>query len=150
MKKTILTIVAILGACLTSLAVDMTTVWDQIQAQPEFIVSEIGPEQASFNGFEKLTVALNSAPTDDYINQVKRLAATIDPGQKVTSVSQKGVDVAIYAAPASATGDLYKMMIFVDKNDNEDKSLIVLYGITNRDDITRALSNLSIESLIGG
>ena len=149
MKKPVLFIAFLLAFAANILAADMTEVWKELQLNKEFIVADIAPEKAARNGFETLSVALNSAPSSHDINTVKNLMATVEPSQKVTSVSQKGVDVSVYAAPASADGSLYKLMLVVDKNDNEDKALIILYGICTQSGIGQALTSLSIEDIIG-
>lgn len=150
MKKTLLTLALTVLAAVGAFASDMTTVWETVAQDTTFIVAPVASDKAAENGFETLSIALNSAPTSRDIDNVKRLAATIDSNQQVTSVSQQGVDVAVYAAPASADGSTYKLMLVIDKNDNADKALMILYGICTRQGIARALQNLSIEDLIGG
>ena len=139
----------VIGA-VCAMATDMTTIWYQIKGDNNFMVAEVPKEKAARNGFEEMTVALNSAPTSQQITEVKRLAGTIDSRQKIASVSQNGVDVSVYAAPASADGSLCKMMLVVDKNDNAEKVLVVLYGICTQEGLTRAVQNLSLEDIIGG
>ena len=150
MKKTVLTLACVFATFLSSFAMDMTDVWTQFQAVPNFIVSNVSPEKAEANGFETLAVAINTAPTSNDIVAAQRLSATIDSKQKITSVNQQGVEVTVYAAPASADASHYKLMLVVDKNDNEDKALIVLYGICTNEGMLKALQNLSLESIIGG
>lgn len=151
MKKLILFLAAGLLSCLEGFAADLTTVWEEIMNENGFIIADVPDTKANQNGFETLKVALNSAPSTADINKAKQLVATIDAGQKVTSVSQNGVNVSIYAAPASADASLYKLFVLIDMNENADnKALIVLYGTCSRENMANALNNMSIESIIGG
>ena len=150
MKKLHLILLFALTSVLSGFAADMTTVWNQINKQKTFIVADIPAQKAAANGFETLTVAINSAPTSQDINSIRRLADTIDKNQKITNATQEGVDVTIYAAPADSNATAYKLMFVIDKDDNEDKALIVLYGTCSRDGLNNALQSLSIEDLIGG
>lgn len=146
MKKRILAAAATVLLAVSGFAADLSTVWNQIAANGTFIVGD-APKKG---GFEKLEVALNTAPTSQQINDIKRLVATIDSNQKVTSVSQQGVDVSIFVAPADADLTLYKVMFVVDKNDNEDKALLVLYGTCTREALSDAIRDISLEDIIGG
>lgn len=150
MKKILTVIVLSLMFATTAFAADMTTVWTQVKGTEGFMVADISQDKASKNGFEDLTVALNSAPTSSQINNVKNLVATIDQNQKITSVNQNGVEVSVFTAPATANGTLYKLMIFVNKNDNADKVLMVLYGTCTPQNLESAMQSLSLEDLIGG
>lgn len=150
MKKIALTLVLFLTATIVAMATDMSTIWSQVAQNDSFIVAEISKDKAAKNDFETLTVALNSAPTSQQINDVKRLMSTVDENQKVTTANHQGIEVSIYAAPANADATLYKVMLLIDKNDSADKFLVVLYGTCTQQNITNALQNLSIEDLIGG
>ena len=149
MKKLIAAFALALTTMIPAFAGDLSTVWSQYQDNKGFIIADVDADKAAKNGFETLTVALNSAPTSQQINDIKRLAATIDESQKLTSVQQQGVEVTVYAAPAAADGSLYKLMIVIDKNDTADKMLVVLYGTCTKDSFVNALQNLSIEDIIG-
>lgn len=150
MKKIVMTLALVISAAVSLWATDMTFVWEDIQKNKDLIVAEVPSEKAAANGFETLHVALHPQANSASINQLKRLIATIDDKQKVTTVSQQGVDVSVYIAPASTDGTLYKLMIVVDKNDNADKALIVLYGTCTPAGMNYAIQKLSIEDIIGG
>ena len=150
MKKQIFILLFAFCTVIAGFATDMTTVWHQIESSPKFISGQTDTEKATKNGFQQLNIAINSAPTSEDIQDARRLIATIDSNQKVTTISQQGVDVSVFAAPAAADMSLLKLMLVIDKNDNADKALIVMYGVTTPDGLTKALQNLSIEDLIGG
>lgn len=150
MKRIALILVLFVTAIIAAMATDMSTIWSQIANNDSFIVADISKDKAAKNDFETLTVALNSAPTSQQINDVKRLISTVDENQKVTSVNHQGIEVSIYAAPANADATLYKVMLLIGKNDSADKFLAVLYGTCTQQNITNALQNLSIEDIIGG
>ena len=149
MKKFITLAVLIVAFALSAFSADMTTVWSQYKTYDGFMVAEVSPEKAQKNGFEELSVALNSAPTTAQIDNAKRLAATIDENQKITSVNRNGVEVSVFAAPAVADGSLFKLLILVNKNDNADKALMVLYGTCTPQNLENAMQNLSLEDIIG-
>ena len=150
MKKIILLFIVAFFSLTSVFGADMTTVFEQILGKKDFIVADVPADKAAANGFEKLTVVLNSAPTSKDINAMKQLVATIDATQKLTSVSQQGVNVTVFLAPASTDGTLFKVMFVLDKNDNEDKSLVVLYGTCTPAGMQTAIQNMSLEDLIGG
>ena len=151
MKKIAISLIVILLSVVNSFAADLSTAWEQLQSDKGFIVANVPSQKALSNGFETLTVALNTAPTTQDINNAKRIAATINSNQKITSVSQNGVNVSIYAAPAATDGSLYKIFIMIDMNENADnRALIGLYGTCTRDNMLNTLQNMSIENIIGG
>ena len=149
MRKFALTLAFCLTSLLASFAADLSTVWQSLQDVEGFYVVPLSAAEAAESGFEKLTVALNSSPTAANINKANQLAATIDPSQKITSVSQDGVNVAVYIAPENVDATEYKLLLLITKNDNADKVLMALYGICTREGLNVALQNLSIEKLIG-
>lgn len=150
MKKILLSLIVLVTTAAGALAADVTTVWNTIKADKSMIFAEESVQRAKANGFDELYVAINSAPDANAINAVKRLTATIDANQKMTEVSQQGVDVSIYTAPADASGNVSKVMIVVTKNDNADKALIVVYGLCEKAKLQDMLSKLSLEDIIGG
>lgn len=149
MKKISLILIALVATSLTSFAADLTEVWNRIISEPGLITQEVPTEQARKEGFETLTVALNSAPTSEAIAAVETQAKFIDEKQKLTSVTQKGVTVSIFYAPADVAGSLYKIL-FVITSDAEEKALVCLYGTCTREQMTKNLEDLSIENIIGG
>lgn len=148
-KKLLLTLIAVVASATCAFAADVTTVWDAIKADKSMIYAEESADKANANGFDELYLAINSAPDANAINALKRLTATIDANQKMTEVSQQGVDVSIYTAPADVAGDRSKVMIVVTKNDNADKALIVVYGICQKAKLQEMLSKLSLEDIVG-
>lgn len=148
MKKIVLSLLFVVVSFASVFAADLTTVWEKVTSDKNFIYGPAEKGKAEKNGFEKLDIAINTAPTSDQINQIKRLFSTIDDKQKVTSVSQSGVDVSMYAAPYNMAGTELKVMFLIAKNDNEDKALFVLYGICTQEGLMKALQNMSIEDLI--
>ena len=150
MKKFALTLVLMMTLALSGYAEDMTKVWENLKSKKEFIVSDIPAKKAKESGFETLSVALNSSPSSKDIQKVKKLTATINEDQKITEVTQHGVDVAVYGATASGDGTLYKVMFVIDKDDNADKALMVFYGTCLASNLNKALKKMSIEDLIGG
>lgn len=150
MRKLLIALCCAAICFMSAAAADMTTVWEQISEAKNMILAQVPAEKATANGFQTLYLALNSAPTTADINAVKRLTATIEENQKITSVRQQDVDVSIYAAPADADASVYKILIEIEKPDGEDKSLILLYGTAGRDEMLNTLQRLSIEDIIGG
>lgn len=150
MKKLLVSLVIVFGACFSVMAADVTEVWNMFRPINTFIVTDVDMEKAAKNGFETLSMAVNTAPTTAEINEARRLAATVNPAQKITSMSQEGVNVSVFAAPADTNGQLYKVMFVIDKNDNENKALIVLYGTVARSNMINAMQSLSVQDLIGG
>lgn len=150
MKKLIFSLVLTVLSLTSAFAADMSEVWGTIRETKGFFVDEVKPEKAKANGFESLLTAVNTAPTSADINAVNALLATINPKQKVSTVSQQGVEVSVYVAPASADGKMYKLLLAVNKDDNEDKLLAVLYGLSTPQGMIDALQNLSIVDIIGG
>lgn len=151
MTRRFLTAVLVVAlAHIAAMAADMTDVWNSISTNPKMITAQVEPAKATANGFDTLYVALNSAPTAADINDILRLADTVDASQHVTRINRQGIDVSIFGAMATADGKMYKIMIVVDKAQGEDKSLIVLYGLSPSDNVASALQNLSLEDIIGG
>lgn len=150
MKKIVSVLAIVCAFAVSAIAADMTTVWTQLKGNEGFMVADIAKEKASKNGFEDLTVALNSAPTSDHIKTVKNQIATIDDNQKITTVNQNGIEVSVFTAPAAADGSLYKLLIVVNKNDNAEKALVVLYGTCTPRNLENAMQSLSLEDIIGG
>lgn len=152
MKKIILVFVTIISAALTSSAADLTEVWNHIKAQPGLIVQDFPADQARQEGFESLTVALNSAPTSEAIAAVETQAKFINEKQKLSSVTQNGVRVSIFAVPADATASVYKILFVItsDVANDDDKALVCLYGTATREQMLKNLSDMSIENIIGG
>lgn len=149
MKKFIVSFAAVIITALASFAADMSTVWEQFIQNPNFIVADFDAEKAAKNNFQTLTVALNSAPTTQDINTVQRLADTIDKNQKITSITRDGINISIYIAQASADMSLFKVMLIIDKNGEIDKTLMIFYGTCSQSDVQNAITNFSIEDLIG-
>ena len=149
MKKSLLALMLTVVSAFSTLAADLTTVWEQIAADKSFITGPADKDKIEKNGFEKLDIAINTAPTSDQINRTRRLAATIDDSQKITSVSQSGVDISIYMAPYNIAGTEYKVLFLITKNDNADKALFVFYGVATQEGLQKALQNFSLEDLVG-
>lgn len=149
MKRIFITLTAILATAVATFAADLSQVWDQVVVNKQFLVADVPAEKAAAEGFQSLAVALNSDPSVQDILNTQRLAATIEARQKITSVSQEGVDVSVYAAPADAGATLYKVLMVVAAT-GKDKALIVLYGTCTASEMSKAVQNMSLESIIGG
>lgn len=149
MKKFFITLLAVMATAVSALAADLTEVWTQIKDNDTFLVAEIPNDSARAQGFEQLTVALNSAPTVSQITDIKSTFGTITPSQKLTSVSQSGVDVNIYTSPATADGSLYNLLLFISKSTGDDKALIVIFGKCTPAQMANALQGMSLEKIIG-
>lgn len=149
MKRIFITLTAILATAVATFAADLSQVWDQVAVNKQFLVADVPAEKAAAEGFQSLAVALNSDPSVQDILNTQRLAATIEARQKITSVSQEGVDVSVYAAPADAGATMYKVLMVVAAT-GKDKALIVLYGTCTASEMSKAVQNMSLESIIGG
>lgn len=149
MKRIFITLTAILATAVATFAADLSQVWDQVVVNKQFLVADVPAEKAAAEGFQSLAVALNSDPSVQDILNTQRLAATIEARQKITSVSQEGVDVSVYATPADAGATLYKVLMVVAAT-GKDKALIVLYGTCTAGEMSKAVQNMSLESIIGG
>lgn len=150
MKKLFITLALTALSFIATYAADMSEVWTEIKQFPGLFVDEVAPEKAKANGFQNLLTAINSAPTSADIKNIKSILAKIDSNQKITTVSQQGIDVSVYVAPAAADASLFKVMLGVTKDDNEDKMLVVLYGICTQEGMIDALQNMSLIDIIGG
>ena len=148
MKKFALVLTAFIATALTSVAADLNEVWNLIIKEQNLMAEYIEGELARKNGFESLNVALNSAPTSKDIAAIEAYAKLIDEKQKLTSVSEEGVSVSMFASPVDAAGTFYRLLILVT-SDAEEKALICLYGKCTRDQMTKTLEGLSIKNIIG-
>lgn len=150
MKRFFITLSLMIAVAVSAFSADMSQVWSDIKQTKGFFVDEVSASKTQANGFQNLLTAINTAPTSADIRALKNLTATIDSKQKITTVSQSGVNISVYCAPASADGKLFKLMFVIDKDDNEDKMLAVLYGTCTQEGMLKALQNMSIVDIIGG
>lgn len=148
MKKFVLTLLVAMVSSAFAFAADMTVVWNQVKNQKNITTAPIERSKAEANGLESLDIALNSAPTSNDINAVKKLLATINENQKVTNLTVSGVEVSVYQAPYDMTGKMEKVMFVLTKDDNADKALILLYGVGTVDNVKRMIGNLNIADLL--
>ena len=150
MKRFFLALALFTAAVATMAAADMTQVWGQIKETKGFFVDKVNDDKAHANGFTDLLTAINTAPTSADIKNVNNLLATIERNQKITTVSQQGIKISIYMAPASQDGKLFKLLMAVEKDDNADKLLAVLYGTCTQEGMLKAIQSMSLVDIIGG
>lgn len=149
MKKIVFVLIALIATSLSSVAADLTEVWGRILKEPGLMVENVDGKRARQVGFEALSVALNSDPTSEAIAAIEKHAKLIDEKQKIASVTEEGVNVSIFATPTDAAGTFYNML-FVITCDAEEKVLVCLYGKCTREQMAKALKDMSIENIIGG
>lgn len=150
MNRILTTLLIFIIAPLAVLGADLTSVWEELSSDKMFMTADFDSEKAASNGFESLWVAVDSDPTTDDFKHVRRVTGTIDQNQKITNINQQGIDVSVFAAPASADMKYIKVLLVFEKEDSEVKSLILIYGTCQADKMGSVFQNLSIEDLIPG
>lgn len=149
MKKLILSFALAFVAVFSSSAADLTEVWKSISSNSANITAKVDNAKAAKQGFEELTVSLNPNADAKAVKSVLELTSTISENQKLATSTNNGITVTIYATPADANGESYDVMYVLSGESAGVNQVIVLYGKVTRENMTRAMTNINLEELIG-
>lgn len=148
MKKFALSLLFICLSVFVGKAEDLTSVWEEIISNPELIVGPVDSVKTANHGFEKMEIALNSAPTNDDIRRTKRIIAKIDDRQKVASSTVDGAEVMFFMAPYNMAATEMKVLAYFSYDQGEAKSMFIIYGICKRENLSKLFTTLP-EDILG-
>ena len=149
MKKLFATLAIVIVSVFSAMAADLTEVWSTISTTPGLISSPVDGPIAEKQGFNTLNIALNPQPSEADLAKFNEIIATIPTTQRLAKVEAEGFTVSAYATPADAAGTEYYVMYAISGENNGVRQTMALYGTMSRENMTKAMSDINLEEIIG-